>query len=94
MTLRCVLLLTLMVSALVAGAAAAQNPTPPTAPADDVDLDPNLSQPDFTIVNLPTTVRLPRFKSAFRVTHRFTRPLGQGDFGDLTEDLSGSMAAR
>lgn len=89
MTLRRVLVLTLMVSALVAGPAAAQNPAPPTTPTDDVDLDPNPSQPDFTIVNLPTTVRLPRFKSAFRVTHRFTRPLGQGDFGDLTEDLFG-----
>jgi hypothetical protein len=63
---------------------AAQNP-----PADDIDLDPNPSQPDFTIVNLPTTVRLPRMKSAFRVTHRFRRPLGQDDFGSLAEDLFG-----
>ena len=28
-------------------------------------------------------------QSAFRVTHRFTRPLGQGDFGNLAEDLFG-----
>ena len=56
---------------------------------DDPDLDLNLSQPDFTIITLPTTLRVPRFKSAFRVTHRFTRPLGQGDFGDLAEDFFG-----
>ncbi len=54
---------------------------------DDAVLD--RAQPDFTIVNLPTTLRLPKWKSAFRVTHRFTRPLGQGDFGDLLEDFFG-----
>ena len=47
------------------------------------------AQPDFTLVGLPTGLRLPRFKSAFRVTHRFTRPLNQGDFGSLTEDFFG-----
>jgi len=64
-----------------------------TAPAaqeqDDPDLDPNPAQPDFTVVNLPTTLRLPRHKSAFRVTHRFARPLGSGDFGNLLEDFFG-----
>ena len=59
------------------------------APADDPDLDMNFAQPDFTLVALPTTLRLPRFKSAFRVTHLFSRPLGQGDFGNLVEDLFG-----
>jgi hypothetical protein len=54
---------------------------------DDAVLD--RAQPDFTIVNLPTTLRLPKYKSAFRVTHRFTRALGQGDFGDLLEDFFG-----
>ncbi len=49
----------------------------------------NPSQPDFTLVGLPTTLRLPLHKSAFRVTHRFTRPLGQGDFGDLASDFFG-----
>jgi hypothetical protein len=32
---------------------------------------------------------LPRHKSAFRVTHRFARPLGSGDFGNLLEDFFG-----
>lgn len=59
------------------------------APQDDPDLDLSFEQPDFTLITLPTTLRLPRYKSAFRVTHRFGRPLGAGDFGDLVEDLFG-----
>jgi len=59
------------------------------APQDDPDLDLSFEQPDFTLVTLPTTLRLPRFKSSFRVTHRFGRPLGQGDLGDLVDDLFG-----
>jgi hypothetical protein len=71
-------------------AAAAQNQPPAAAASDDdPDRDPNRNQPDFTIVNLPTTLRVPKFKSAFRVTHRFGRPLGAGDFGDLAGDLFG-----
>jgi hypothetical protein len=77
----------LLLALSVAGTAFAQNP--PIPPADDIDLDPNPSQPDFALVNLPTTLRLPRMKSAFRVTHRFIRPLGEDDFGALAEDLFG-----
>jgi hypothetical protein len=68
---------------------AAATPSAAAAQEDDPDLDPNPAQPDFTIVNLPTTLRLPRHKSAFRVTHRFARPLGSGDFGNLIEDFFG-----
>jgi hypothetical protein len=46
-------------------------------PSDDAVL--NLAQPDFTVVNLPTSLRLPRWKSAFRLTHRFTRPINCDD---------------
>ena len=49
----------------------------------------NPAQPDFTIIGLPTTLKVPRFGSSFRVTHRFTRSLGSGDFGDLLEDAFG-----
>jgi hypothetical protein len=75
--------------------ALAQEPQTPPAPApppvqqDDPDRDVNLAQPDFSLASLPTTLRLPRYKSAFRVTHRFGRPLGDGDFGDLLSDLFG-----
>jgi hypothetical protein len=64
------------------------------AQEDDPDRDLRPSQPDFTIVNLPTTLRLPRHKSAFRVTHRFARPLSsyrneeeEWSFSELLEDL-------
>ncbi len=59
------------------------------APVDDIDLDLVPMQPDFSLVTLPTTLRLPRYKSAFRVTHRFGRPLAEGSFGSLAEDLFG-----
>ncbi len=60
-------------------------------PADeeDPDLEVNVSQPDFNLAELPTNLRLPKGKFAFRVTHRFARPLGEGDFGDLLEDFFG-----
>lgn len=57
------------------------------AEPDDLEIDK--VEPDFTIVTLPTTLRLPKHKVAFRVTHRFTRSLGQGDLGDLAADLFG-----
>ena len=65
---------------------------PPRAPAraddrDDREIDP--VEPDFVVVNLPTQARLPRGGWAFRVTHRFARPLGEGDLGDLAADLFG-----
>ena len=89
MTAARVVLILLLLALLPGAAQAGQNPAPGPAPADDADRDPNASQPDFTLVNLPTTLRLPRMKSAFRVTHRFTRSLGEGDFGDVADDLFG-----
>jgi len=61
----------------------------PALAQDDDDSALKPAEPDFTIVGLPTSLRLPLFKSAFRVTHRFQRPLGDGDFGDLAGDLFG-----
>jgi hypothetical protein len=65
-------------------AGGAQQPAAPDT--QDRDRAVNPSEPDFTLIALPTTLRMPRFASSFRVTHRFTRPLGQGDFGDLLSD--------
>jgi uncharacterized beta barrel domain-containing protein DUF5777 len=65
---------------------------PAAAPAvgdqqyDDRAIHP--AEPDFTIISLPTALRLPLFGSAFRVTHRFARPLND-DFGDVAGDLFG-----
>jgi hypothetical protein len=56
---------------------------------EDPDLEVNVSQPDFNLAELPTNLRLPKGKFAFRVTHRFARPLGEGDFSDLLEDFFG-----
>ncbi len=42
---------------------------------DEDDAVLKLAEPDFTLVSLPTSLRLPALKSAFRVTHRFTRPI-------------------
>jgi hypothetical protein len=80
--------------AMVAAAPAlAQTPpgTPPAAGAqeDDPDQDPNKAQPDFGLATLATNLRLPRHKMAFRMTHRFARPLGQGDLSDLVDDFFG-----
>ena len=36
---------------------------------------------------------MPKYKSAFRVTHRFARPLGEGSFGSLAEDFFGLDAS-
>jgi hypothetical protein len=61
----------------------------PAAPGYDTDLDVDPSEPDFTVVDMPTNARLPEHRLAFRLTHRFARALGDGDFGDLAADLFG-----
>ncbi len=89
--LRCALVLTGVLLAPVMSLAQSQTPAPAPGPdpRDEADLALNLAEPDFTIVNLPTTLRLPRMKSAFRVTHRFTRSLSDGSFGQLAGELFG-----
>lgn len=61
--------------------------TAPETSDPDVRVDP--LQPDFVISALPTTLRMPKHKLAFMVTHRFNRPLGLGDFGDLISNFFG-----
>ena len=58
-------MLSIACALLVAASAYAQD--------DDAVLQP--AQPDFTLVNLPTSLRLPVLGSAIRVTHRFARPI-------------------
>jgi hypothetical protein len=72
-----------------ASAVAASGEQAPSGDADDPDLSPTPMQPDFYLVNLPTTLRLPVHKLAFRVTHRFARPLNQGSFGSSLSDFFG-----
>lgn len=68
-------------------AAASQSQKTNAPQVDDEALIP--AEPDFTLIGLPTALRVPLHKSAFRVTHRFLRPLGDGDFGDLVGDFFG-----
>ncbi len=88
---RSLLMLALFMSVTVPTWAQVQG-DPAAAPAggdqqiDDSAIHP--AEPDFTIISLPTALRLPLFGSAFRVTHRFTRPLND-DFGDVAGDLFG-----
>src|SRR5215217_4035883 len=74
---------------LMPASAHAQALTPPPDDQTDPDLRIDALQPDFDLAALPTTLRMPLHKTSFRVTHRFTRPLGQGDFGDLASDFFG-----
>ncbi len=69
----------------------AQTPAAPpgAAPTFDEDLELDPSEPDFTVITLPTNLRLPKHKLGFFLTHRFARPLGRGDFGDLASDFFG-----
>lgn len=87
------LILWLGLVAIAAAPAMAQAPpaTTPSATAqdDDPDLDPNKAQPDFGLATLATNLRLPRHKMVFRMSHRFARPLGQGNFSDLLADFFG-----
>jgi plastocyanin len=53
---------------------------------DDIRVPP--AEPDFTLISLPTALRVPRFKSAFRVTHRFAQPLN-ANAGDVAGNLFG-----
>ena len=96
MIMRTVIAAAALALATAAQPAFAQTAPPPDAGAapQDQDAQPSdrrvdPSQPDFTLIALPTTLRLPRMASAFRVTHRFTRSLGAGDFGSLAEDFFG-----
>jgi Membrane bound beta barrel domain (DUF5777) len=54
---------------------------------DDTVLTP--AEPDYRLINLPTTLRLPRYRSSFELTHRFNGNLRNGDFGDQAAGLFG-----
>ena len=84
---------------LLPSVATAQSPPPPAASSTaqqsaaatepDPDLLVNPAEPDFTLSALPTTLRMPSGKFAFRLTHRFSRPIASGSVGDFFADLFG-----
>jgi len=96
-SLRYLIALSLVLAA--ARPAAAQGeapPPPPAAPASvaqggqpDPDLQVVVEEPDFALGALPTTLRMPKGKFAFRLTHRFNRAIASGDVGDFFADFFG-----
>ena len=58
-----------------------------TAVSDDAE--PVLAEPDFRVLNLPSSLRLPRHGAAFQLTHRFNGNLRQGSIGENSSNLLG-----
>ena len=50
---------------------------------------PVLAEPDFRVLNLPSTLRLPRHGSNFQLTHRFNGNLRRGSLGGNAGNLFG-----
>jgi hypothetical protein len=91
-------LITVLITLLPSLAAAQTSPTPASsgtaqqasaATAPDADLQVNPAEPDFTLSTLPTTLRMPSHKFAFRLTHRFSRPIASGSIGEFFADFFG-----
>jgi hypothetical protein len=66
----------------------ATSSTTTTQPTGDDDAQLDVGEPDFSLVNLPTTLRLPRNGGDFHLTHRFNQNL-RDDFGNVAENLFG-----
>src|SRR5687768_502885 len=72
-----------------------QTPVPTPAPQvqglsdEELDLQTVLSEPDFTIGVLPSTLRLPKHKMAFRITHRFTYKINGQSAGEFFKNFFG-----
>jgi hypothetical protein len=69
----------------------ANNPTPAeaTQPTGDDDEKVRPMEPDFTLVNLPTTLPLPVHTGNFHLTHRFNEDLRRDSFGTQLSNLFG-----
>lgn len=59
------------------------------ATAEPDDSGPRPIEPDYRLINLPTTVRLPLHRSNFQLTHRFGGNLRRGSFGYQASNLFG-----
>ena len=71
------------------GAQTTEAAPPASVVLEDDDAVLNPGEPDFVVVNLPTTLRLPRFKSNFRLTHRFAGNLRNGTLTQQASNLFG-----
>jgi uncharacterized beta barrel domain-containing protein DUF5777 len=59
------------------------------AQADDDDAKLRPLEPDFWLVNLPTTLPLPRHAGNFHLTHRFNENLRRDSFGTQLSNIFG-----
>jgi hypothetical protein len=69
--------------------AAVETGTSATAQDDDDPAAFVPAEPDFHVVNLPTTLQLPLFKGNFSMTHRFGGNLRRGNFADQASSFFG-----
>ena len=84
--LTCVLVL---FAAAPAQAAQATQPPPSAPAAPNNGPQPGPVEIDYRLVNLPTTVPLPRLRSNFQITHRFAGNLERGGVGFQLSNLFG-----
>jgi hypothetical protein len=82
-------LVTVVPAVAQSGAQTTEAASPASVVPDDDDAVLNPAEPDFVVVNLPTTLRLPRFKSNFRLTHRFAGNLRNGTLSQQASNLFG-----
>jgi len=79
--------ITLLLTSSAAAAQSSAGATGPEAARPEKPPDPDRtlvpSEPDFTLGALPTSLRLPKHKFAFRFTHRFNRSITEGSVGDF-----------
>jgi hypothetical protein len=94
LTFSAVAVLTLLAATVAAQETASTQPPPQTQPtprvtaaSDDEGLV--LAEPDFRVLNLPSTLRLPLHGSSFQMTHRFNGNLRQGSFTENSSNLFG-----
>jgi hypothetical protein len=96
---RSIVLSTAALFTVLMSAAAAQEPQAAPLPvpspiqsdvsAGDDAADVVLAEPDFRVLNLPSTLRLPVRASSFQLTHRFNGNLRQGSFSGNASNLFG-----
>lgn len=87
-TLRSIVFSTAALFTVAMSTAVAQDAPSDVAAADD-DAALVRAEPDYRVLNLPSTLRLPVRGSAFQLTHRFNGNLRQGSFSENAANLFG-----
>jgi len=89
-TFRSIVLAAIALFAVAVSVTTAQEAQPNvTATAENDDAVLVLAEPDFRVLNLPSTLRLPIRGSSFQLTHRFNGNLRQGSFSENGSNLFG-----